>query len=726
MREAIVGRADELAAVQALLDATSAGPAALILEGEPGIGKTTLLNAGQDLADARAFHVLTARPTPAEVRLAHAGLTDLLATVGDEHLEALPGAQRQALDAALLRGDATHASARTPDRRAVAAALLTTIEHLARATPVLILIDDLQWLDPSSTAALTFAVRRATGHVGLLAARPRPQPDTPTLQLGHGRTTRRLDVGPLPRRTVGRLVRRRLGRTLPPAVAERVEDMAGGNPLFALEIARTVAEAPAPLDVALPETLQGMVDEGLRGLPDDVRLSLAVAAALERPDVVLIAAALPDLDVIAALTRAESSNIVTFAGGAVAFTHPLLAAGVADHVPPAQHRAIHGRLAELVSDPEQRARHLARATVHADRETVAALDHAARLAADRGAPAAAAELLELARALGADDPERRVRAAVHHFDAGDSDRARVLLETAVQQLQQPAAARSLLGTIRHRDGSYAEAAAILTQALDEAEPDGPLAVTTALELSFVLANQGLVVAAEPHVTRAARAAEQLGDDGLLAQALTVKTTVNFLLGRGLDDATLQHALQLEDHDRRGFVPHRPSMLAALLYAYVGRADDAWDAVTAVRDRCRERGEDSELIYTAIHAVTLQCWRGDLARAAALADEADDQAEQLGTRTARAIAASTRALVAAWTGQVDVARANAGAALETFSQDGSILGTLMPIATLAQLDLALNDPESAAARVAPIAASVIAGDPDPAAVPFVADAAEALV
>jgi predicted ATPase len=384
VRSAIVGRDDELAAVDALLEAVSAGPAALILEGEPGIGKTTLLDAARDVALARRFRVLAARPAPTEVRMAHAGLADLLR---DAPLDALPPAQRAALDAALLRGET--AVTRAPDRRAVAAALLTTIEALAATAPVLILIDDLQWLDASTTSALGFALRRVTGRVGLLAA---SHPPADRL------VARRLTIGPLPSASIGRVIRRRLRAPLSPAAAQRVETLSGGNPLFALEIAR------APDATRLPDTLKDLVSERLDDLDEHVRLTLATAAALERPDVALIAAALPDRDVVAALTEAEAADIITFTQGAVVFAHPLLAAGAAEHVAPAQRRAIHARLAELVTDPEQRARHLARASVQPDAATIAALDEAAALATTRGAPAAAAELLDLARALGADAP----------------------------------------------------------------------------------------------------------------------------------------------------------------------------------------------------------------------------------------------------------------------------------------------------------------------------------
>lgn len=704
MRNGIVGRADELAKVEGLLDAIAAGPAALVLEGEPGIGKTTLLDAGRRSARARGFRVLAAAPGPNEVRMAHAGLADLLR---DEPLEALPPVQRAALDAALLR-DAPRDAGDGAEARAVAAGLLTVLESLAATAPVLLAIDDLQWLDASTTAALAFAVRRVTGRVGLLAATHPRQPsplDVP-----------RRAVGPLPHASIARLV-----RPLSPALAGRVADVSGGNPLFALEIARTGDPA------RLPDTLKGLVSERLDGLPEDARLALVAAAALERPQVALIAAALPGLDAVAALSRVEASDIITFDHGAVVFAHPLLAAGAADHVTPAQRRAIHARLAELVSDPEQRARHLARAAVHPDPETIAALDDAARIAAARGAPAAAADLLDLAAGLGADDPGRRVRAAGHHFDAGDPARARALLERTLPLLDDPAAARSLLGTIRHRDGSYAEAATILWQALEEAPPGSALAVTTALELSFVLVNQGRVAAAEPVVEQAAADAAHLGDEGLHAQARMVRVTVAALLGRGVDQRALDLALAHEDHARRGFAFHRPSMLAALLYSYVGDAGAAQRALDAVQARCREHGEDAELIYTAIHAVILCCWRGDLDGARALADAADDQADQLATRTARAIAASMRAFVAAWTGDVDTARARAELALRTFSEDGSVLGALLPIATLAQLDLALGDAEAAAARVGALAVGIASSpDAEPAAVPFVADAAEALI
>jgi DNA-binding CsgD family transcriptional regulator len=726
VREAIVGRTDELSALTALLDGAAARPAALILEGDPGIGKTTLWRAGCALARERGFRVLDATPASAEVRLAYAGLADLLSGLDADASVGLPEPQREALDAALLRGAG---AGRPPDRRAVAAALLTVVEGLARTSPVLVAVDDLQWLDPSSAAALAFAVRRLAGPVGVLAA-CHAASEAVTLHLSHGAEAPRLTVGPLAPGTVHRLVRDRLGRSLPRAVTARVDRMAGGNPLFALEIARTVAEAPAPLTVALPDTLRGLVGEGLRDLPPDVGEALAVAAALDGPPIAFVARVLPAVDVRAALAAAEERGIVRFAGGAVRFTHPLLAAGVADGLSPAQRRATHTRLAELVEDGEQRARHLALSAVDADPATVAALEDGARQALARGAPAAAAELLELARALGADPPDRRVRAAGHHFDAGDAERARSLLESALVELgpgADRAAARSLLGTIRHRDGSYAEAATILAEALDEAPAGSALAVTTALELSFVLTNLGQVAAAEPHVRGAADAAARLGDDGLLAQTLMVSATVALLLGHGLDEALLQRALALEDHDRRGFAFHRPSLLACLLFATVGRTDEAWAAIAGVRERCRERGEDSELIYTAIHAVSLQCSLGDLDRATALAAEADELAEELGTRTARAIACSTRALVAAWAGRTEEARRAAGDSLALFSHDGSVLGALMPLTTLGVLDLSLGEPEPVVERLAPLALGVVAaGAGDPAAVPFVADAAEALI
>ena len=157
-------RAPEAAAVSALLADATTRPAELVVTGEAGIGKTTLWLSARQQAVDRGFRVLSASGDPGEVRLTFAALADLLADVEPDVIDRLPPVQRDALNRILLRGN----DGAPMDERAGAAAFLSVVHHLARETPVMIAIDDVQWLDVSSAAVLHFAVRRLSDRVALL------------------------------------------------------------------------------------------------------------------------------------------------------------------------------------------------------------------------------------------------------------------------------------------------------------------------------------------------------------------------------------------------------------------------------------------------------------------------------------------------------------------------------------------------------------------------------
>lgn len=150
----IHGRASELARIGRFLDDVASHPAALLIEGEAGIGKTTLWSAGIDQACHRGWQVLTCRPVQAEAALSFSALGDLLEPVVEPVFAGLPGPQRRALDVALLRAEP---GPEPPDQRAVAVAFLGVIRALAEATPVIVAVDDLPWLDRASAAVLEYA-----------------------------------------------------------------------------------------------------------------------------------------------------------------------------------------------------------------------------------------------------------------------------------------------------------------------------------------------------------------------------------------------------------------------------------------------------------------------------------------------------------------------------------------------------------------------------------------
>lgn len=729
MSQGVVGRQAELQAITSFLDSIQEGPAVLILAGPAGIGKTTLWQAGLSDATRHGYQVLACRPAQSEARLSYASLADLLARVSEEALLELPDPQRQALEVTLLRGGAVGSP---PDHRAVATALLTVLSRLSDLARVVLAVDDLQWLDSSSFQAIEFAARRMAGPIGILASlRTEGRVmEAPALPLANPDRIGRLEIGPLSLAALHHLLKERTGRAYPRPALVRIHSASGGNPFFALELARVVGEGPALAPGSrLPETLAELARARVAGLDAQVLEVLLAAGALAAPTVELLQQAV-DPAAATLLERAEDLGIVEIDGTRVRFTHPILASGVYAMASPARRRAMHRQLAAAVPDSEERARHLALGAVQGDNETIAALDEAARQARSRGAPAAAAELLELALHLGADDDRRRIRAAGHHFEAGDPLRARAMLEETVARLppgHDRAEAQRLLATVRLHDDSYREAAALLEQALNQAVDNPALRVRIRLELLYVLTNLGRINDALLHLEPIIEEAEHLGDRDLIAQALASSTIIRFLNGQGLDQPRLQRALELEDRDRPTVIMFRPIMIAGLLWMWTGRLDEAREALYSLRRACLERGQESDLMFVAFHTVMLECWRGDLSSAAWLANNTFERALQLGTEVPLAIALSTRANAAAYAGDATEARQTAEAALAIFLRGSCVVATLWPSATLGFLDLSLDQFEAAAQRLAPMAAGAASmGVHEPVCIPFAADASEALI
>ena len=236
----IIGREDELAAVYGFIGLAEGGPAALVLEGEAGIGKSTLWLAGVERAHARGLRVLSSRPAEAERGLALAGLGDLFEDVLDVVLPALPAPRRRALEGALLLEEAPVDGV---DPRALGIATRTALQVLADDGPVVVAIDDVQWFDAASSSALGFALRRtAPSRVLLLLARRladgiQSAALEQAFPVGH---LRRVSVGPLSVGALHRFLRDRLDRVFARQTLLRIHERSGGNPFFALELARVL------------------------------------------------------------------------------------------------------------------------------------------------------------------------------------------------------------------------------------------------------------------------------------------------------------------------------------------------------------------------------------------------------------------------------------------------------------------------------------------------------
>lgn len=739
----VVGREAELAAVGNVLDQVADGPVVLLLSGEAGIGKTTVWRAGVDAARDRGFGAWECQPAASEVRLSYSGLADLLADLPVESLDRLPPPQRTALSAALLRDGGEDPS---PDPRAVAVGFLSLLDDRARSGPVVVAIDDVQWLDSSTMRVVEYAVRRCRGPVAVLAARRDPSESElsasanglPKAKVEEADGLRPRDpdrqhvvvVGPLSLGALHQVIHEHLGRRLPRPAMVRIAEASAGNPFFALELARTLDPA-APQLSRLPDSLRGLVADRIGRLEPAVRDALLVVSALAAPHVDLIAQALGDTDVVALLGQAEDAGVVELrADGAVRFAHPLLATSIYGDTVPSVHRGLHRMLAGVVTDVEERARHLALAAVGPDPETVAALDAAATSARRRGAAATAAELLELAVGLGADDAARRVLAAEDHARAGDSDRARQLLESAIVDLDpgpMRAGALALLGMICFETGAVDDAVSRYEQALAEADHGTARRVEVALDLAFVLFMSGRVRDSLPLVLDAVAQAERIGDEGLLAEALIVVVIVQFMLGEGTDDENLARALDLEDPERRSRANSWPSLLASIIFRVSHRFEEAQTTLTVARQRLLDQGADNELWKYAWQALPLACATGDLDSAHSIVDELVERAQMIESNQARAMARALQAELWAWIGRTDEAREAATEALALFSGGGAQTFVLWTLTSLGMAAMSVGDYQAAADHLGPAAAALTAmGLGEPAAFPFLPDAAEALI
>src|SRR4051794_20147174 len=240
MAFAIVGREQELASIRGLIGRVEDGAAALVLEGQAGIGKSTLWLAGVEHARSERLRVLVSRPAEAERGLAHVGLGDLLEHVGGDVLAALPAPRKRALEVALLLDEE---AGEKVDRRSLAVAVRSVLQLLSERETVMIAVDDVQWLDPSSSGALAFALRRMeSNRVLLLLARRLGEGDPssgPERALGAERVER-LPVGPVSVGAVHRLLRDRLGRALARPTPLPLPQSSGGQPFYAPELARGV------------------------------------------------------------------------------------------------------------------------------------------------------------------------------------------------------------------------------------------------------------------------------------------------------------------------------------------------------------------------------------------------------------------------------------------------------------------------------------------------------
>jgi DNA-binding CsgD family transcriptional regulator len=444
----LVGRDAEIAEIQAFHSATSGRQTALLITGEPGIGKTAVWE-HVTRAVSRSARVLSCQPALAERPLAFAALDDLIGGHIEEALPALPGPRRRAVELMLLRdpsssstSDEAGASHSLPERRALARGILDALRVIAAGQPLVLAVDDAQWLDRPSAAVLGFCLRRLQDEPVLVLLTDRGDHPVP---LGLDRALpadrlRRVRLGPLSMDATGEILRSRLSQGLPPHVLSRVYEVSGGNPCYAIECARLLGSRPYPPPssepIRVPRTLSDLVRRRVRRLTPDVRRVGWLVAASPHPRERAIRAAGGSEESWALIDQAIDEGILERSGELLRFTPPLLRSVLYAEMTPGQRREAHRRLAAVAENVEERAWHLALGADRPDAEIAGMLDDAAEHAAQRGAAEEAAALAEqAARLTPADQPDeariRTVRAADYYFRAGDMTRSRELIDSAL-------------------------------------------------------------------------------------------------------------------------------------------------------------------------------------------------------------------------------------------------------------------------------------------------------
>jgi DNA-binding CsgD family transcriptional regulator len=725
--DTIVGRQRELGTVKRFLDDASL-PRTLLIEGEAGIGKTTIWTEAARLAGADG-RLLTARPSESEAKLSFSVLTDLLAPTLSEVRDELPVPQVRALELALLL-KAPAVGARV-DARAVSLGTLGVLRSLAARMPLTIAIDDVHWIDAASSRSLAFALRRLVDEsVTVVAARRVPGPREP-IGLMNMAAFYGLRLGPLPVEAIAQSLHQVDGAFSRPLV-KRIHEASGGNPFYALEIGRALTRpssahprAGEPLPV--PDDLQTLLRDRLKPLSAEARDALLVVAASPSPSADLVAA-VTGSDI--ALEEAARAEIVTMSGSSVAFTHPLLASAVYADAAPSTRRGVHQRLAAVSTDLEQRARHLALSSTGADDEAASSLDRAAVQARARGAPQVAAELSELAvMATPSDDSVARQRRIVTQagnlFDAGDPRLAREIIQELIPRLEPGPAraeARFMLSSFAWKN--LRRVSELLHQALVEADRES-LRSQILSDLAWVGLDMGELTIASDRAEAAVAVAEAMKDDPYpLRHALSILALTRDLLGDESGDqleraVALQGTLTLADLSS-------PTTCLGRLLTWSSELDAAREALESELDRYREQGHETACYEILAHLADVEHRAGRFDRALRHLEEAEDIAAEAALDVFGEIL-PVRAAVAGSLGDLDDASRHAREGLAVCERTADRWNEIRCRSVLGFVEISRDDAAAAHRWLGSLPElTEEMGVREPGAFPFVPDAVEALV
>jgi DNA-binding CsgD family transcriptional regulator len=722
MAAEIVDRRNELMVLTAFLDRVPDGGQALLLEGDAGIGKTVLWQEALRLAGQYGYLVLRSRPTQSEAQVALAAVGDLLAPVERDMVQALPTVQRRALEAALLIREPDEMS---PAPRVLGVALLSIAQALAERCPVLVAVDDVQWIDASSAAVLTFMLRRLEdAQVAVLATARGRSVEVP-LELDRSFPEfQRFAVEPLSIGATHRMLAGRLSLNLPRPALMRVHETTGGNPFYALEIGRALMHGTIPMGsgpMALPASLQSVARARLGVLPQPVRDTLVAVAALAVPTMTLLESFGPDA--VDHVEQARAGGVLELDGDRILFTHPLFAPACYSAMPLHRRRRVHARLAGLGVDLEQRARHLAIAATGQDESVATALDAAAAHAGARSAVQAAADLAERAVALTPDDELeglnlRRITAAEYCRYAGDIKKSAALLDDVITSCRPGrvrADAITRLAQVRGMTEGFPVTVELLRRALAEPDLEPHQEVNLLCELAWLAHQGGDNHEGARYATAGRTLAEQLGDPATLALALAAVAQITFARTGTIRRDLLERGRRLElEVGETGFaaagwwtwhagLPMRLSPSRVTLALLLGRSDRydesraLWEDLTA---EARTRG-DPDVVRCLFHRAQMEMTAGAWDTAARLCEEAIDLSRQIGLEVFELLCRSVLAEIDAGRGRTQIARRAIPDLLDVVETSRFRWAASCLRIALAQLELTRGDGAAAWRQLSPL-------------------------
>jgi DNA-binding CsgD family transcriptional regulator len=745
----LVGRDAQIAEICAFLSAASGAPAALAITGDTGIGKTAVWRHVLQVM-GQSSRVLSCQPTLAERPLAFSALDDLLGDVAAEVLPALPGPRRRAVEEALLREASPESvpAGRSmiglvPEPRALARGILDALRVLSSA-PLVVAVDDAQWLDGPSAGVLKFCFRRLQNEpVSILltfrdGSRPFPlglDRALPPDRLG------RVTLGPLSLGAIGEMLRSRLGTVLPRYTLTRLYEACGGNPFYALEYTRTLAEHPhtslTDEPIPVPPSLSDLVRRHVRQLTPEVRLVGRLVAASSDPRERLIRAAYDDGESWAAIDRAVDAGLIERDGETLRFTHPLLRSVLYSEMRLKERRHVHQRLSSVSEDMEKRASHSALGADEPSEEIAGMLDGAARHAALRGAPAEAAALAGQATRLtpasrAAAARERAMEAADYHFQAGDLARCRALIESALPACPAgPERAPLLLrlATVYYHQSGWPLAERTFRQAAKEALDNPALYAYAQQELALARMAAGDLPSASRLAQRSLRSAEKAANPRLQAHSLASVAVFGFLQGHGARLDLLDRAEALDASGGEEPITRLPRLDPYLVKGLVLKWSDRLDeARLKLADRYRnriDRGDEASLPFLLYHFSELECWAGNWGLAEEYALEACRVADEGHQYSMRPNTLYCLALVLAHRGQVKQAQELAVDALALCDRTGNAPVRSLVLSVLGFIATSLGDAEAAHSYLGRLTEMASPGRGEPSVVKFLPDEIEAL-